>query len=484
MKRRKSEYFIGMVDTYSANRKYSKRKRRKNRQLFLRRGLIVTICLLIIAGLGATTYFCIVPAVKNLFSGKDAVTSSFDEASPDELSPYETLPPVTAEVSTQAPTEAPTEAPTKAPTKAPTEAPTKAPTKAPTEVPTEPPATTPQKPLPDPQALFTPLMNALGNAFGSIKFNNNSDDYVAPVIKDDGKDGTLHSSTLYLWKNSGFNLFGSTEKVAKNYAKTLGEIVKTLDKKITVYNMVVPNHTEFGLPQRIKDKIGCSSQAENLKFIADNLPDRITSINCYNALAEHNNEYIYYRTDHHWTSLGAYYAYTAFCQEKGLTPLDITTLKKNSIEGFTGSFYTLSGSSTLYNNSDTVTYYTLPNKTSAQMKERMGSSTIYCDVYYPASTGGTLTYGVFCWGDTAQFVIKSDAGTGKKIAVVKDSYGNAFAPYLTAHYDEIHLLDYRYFSGNLNNYLKNNGIDEVLFLNNTMSANSTSQVTTMKNALK
>lgn len=438
MKRRKGEYFIGMVYSSSANKKYSKRKRRRQRQIFLRRGLIVALCAIVLMGLGAVTYFCIVPSVSKLFIvNNSSVPASADEATPDEVA---TAPVTTAPPATQAPTTPPTAAPTEAPT------------------------TIPATTAPQPEA-------------------PKADEYTTPVIKDNGKDGTLYSSTLYLWQGKGFNLFGSTDKVAKNYAKTLNDIVKGLDKKVTVYNMVVPNHTEFGLPQRIKDEIGCTSQAENLKKIAENLNSRITSINCYNALSEHNDEYIYYNTDHHWTSLGAYYAYTAFCEQTGKTPMDVTKLKKNSIDGFTGSFCTLSGSSSLYDNADTVIYYTLPNKTSASGLFLDGTYVSNCDVYYPYSTSGSLTYGVFCWGDTQNFVIKSDAKSGKKIAVVKDSYGNAFAPYLTAHYDEVHLIDYRYYDGNLNDYLKKNGIDEVLFLNNTMSANSTSQVATMKNAL-
>ncbi len=442
MKRRNGDYFIGMVYGSGANKKYSKRRRKRQRQLILRRGLVIALCCILLAGLGAITYFCIVPAVSNLLNSKGSASATADEATADEATIDEMIVQVTT--TAQAVTETPTTVP---PTT--TQAPTTVPT---TIAPTEPEPVSPEE-------------------------------FITPVVKDDGKDGTLYSSTLYLWKNKGFNLFGSTDKVAKNYATTLNGIVKKLDKKVTVYNMVVPNHTEFGLPQRIKTDIGCTSQADNIKTINKNLGSKIKSINCYNALAAHNDEYIYYNTDHHWTSLGAYYAYTAFCEQTGKTPLDLSKLQKNSIDGFTGSFYTLSGSSSLYNNSDTVVYYTLPNKTSAQMKERMGSQTIYCDVYYPASTSGSLTYGVFCWGDTAQFKITSDAGTGKKIAVVKDSYGNAFAPYLTAHYDEVHLIDYRYYSGDLNSYLKQNGIDEVLFLNNTMSANSASQVAGMKNAL-
>ena len=432
VKRRKGEYFIGMTYSSSANRRYSKRKRQRLRQLYLRRTLIVSLCAVVLAGIGAVTYFCLVPSVSKLFVVNKSAVSTTDEATANAVSATEKKEDVKPQntPATQPPSEAPTEEPEK----------------------------TPDKPA-------------------------SADNYVTPVIADDGKNGTLFSSTLYLYNGKGFNLFGSTEKVAKNYATTINNIAKKLDKNITVYNMVIPNHTEFGLPQRIQTAIGCTSQADNLKQIAKNLDSRVTSINAYNALAEHNDEYIYYNTDHHWTSLGAYYAYTAFCEQTGQTPVEFSKLKANSISGFIGSFYTLSSSSALKNNADTVIYYTLPNKTSATMTERMGSSSIACDVYYPASTGGSLTYGVFCWGDTAKFVIKSDAGTGKKIAVVKDSYGNAFAPYLTANYDEVHLLDYRYYDGNLNDYLKSNGITEVIFLNNTMSANSTSQVTAMKNAL-
>ncbi len=435
MKRRKDEYFIGMVDTFSANKKYSRNRRKNKRKLLLKRGLIIALCCVAIAAVVALVWFCIVPAVGSLFAGSTA-----DEATPDSA-------PATTGIVTTAPVQETTEPITTEP--ATTVPPTTAPpeTTAPTEIPAD------------------------------------TDEFIAPVIKDDGKDGTLYSSTLYLYKKAGYNLFGSTDKVAKNYAKAVNDIAKTLDKKIKVYNMVVPNHTEFGLPTRIAKDIGCTSQADNIKTINKNLNDKIQPINCYNALSTHNDEYIYYNTDHHWTSLGAYYAYTAFCEQTGKTPIDIADLKKNSIDGFTGSFYTLSGSSDLYSNADTVEYYDLPVKTSAKMKERMSSSTINCDVYYPASTSGTLTYGVFCWGDTAQFVINTSANTGKKIAVVKDSYGNAFAPFLTAHYDEVHLLDYRYYSGKLSDYLKSNGIDEVLILNNTMSANSTSQVATMKSSL-
>lgn len=424
MKKRKNEFFIGMVDSYSGGKNYSTKRRKKaKRKLILKRALIILLCLALIAGLVGATYHFIIPTVSSWFAGSTADEATIDEATLDEATKDEATPDETTK----------------------------------NEVETKPVI---QKPVSQDVNTFT-----------------------RPAIPDDGTDGTSLTSTLYLYKNAAYNLFGSSEKIARNYSDTLNTMVKSLDKDVKVYNMVVPNHTEFGLPTRLATELGSQSQAANIKLIYSGLDSRIQPINCYNALSAHADEYLYYNTDHHWTSLGAYYAYTAFCQQTGQQPMEISDLTKNSIEGFTGSFYTLTGSTTLYNNADTVEYYDLPVDTSALMKERMDSSYIYCDVYYPSSTAGEITYGVFCWGDTAQFIINTYANTGRKIVIVKDSYGNAFAPYLTANYNEIHLLDFRYFTGNLNDYLEYYGIDEVMFLNNTMSANTPTQVESMQSAL-
>ena len=68
---------------------------------------------------------------------------------------------------------------------------------------------------------------------------------------------------------------------------------------------------------------------------------------------------------------------------------------------------------------------------------------------------------------------------GKIIAVVKESYGNAFVPYLTYNYEEVHVIDFRTFGDNLVSYCQQNGIDEVLFLNGVMSANTQIQLDSM-----
>lgn len=426
-RRRKAndEFFIGMVgSSYTVNRKHRKRKKKKVQKKVLFRALIIAICVLVVAGLAALTYFVLVP----FFAG---LGSTPDEASVDEATVDETA----AIVTTVAPAETTIAETTVAPT-------------------TLPPATAPVE----------------------------TSAHIKPDVYDDGSDAVMATNTICIWQNKAFNLFYSGNKAAEYYADAINGYADKLDDDVKIYNMVVGNHTEFGLSERlIKSRIETDSQSDNIKHIIDNLSDRVTPIDCYNNLSEHCNEYIFYGTDHHWTALGAYYGYEAFCETLGLTPMDIADSEKKSIDGFLGSLYTATGSAALLSNTDTVDYYSLPNKTYAIMNERMSSSAITVDVYYPAATGGELTYGVFCWGDTAQFVIHSDCSSGRKIAVVKDSFANAFAPYLSANYDEVHLIDYRYWYGDLNQYLKDNGIKEVLFLNNTMSANTASQVDSISN---
>lgn len=305
--------------------------------------------------------------------------------------------------------------------------------------------------------------------------------FIKPSITDTGEDGERLTESLYLYNREAFNLFGGSEKSAQYYGKTVNSVAEYLGSDVTLYSMVVPNHTEYGLPQRVIDNGAASnSQSDNLLAVHRTTNASVKDINCYNILSEHCDDYIYFHTDHHWTSLGAYYAYSAFCEQTNQTPMDINSLEKNIIAGFTGTFYRLSGyNSTLANNPDVVEYYTLPNETYANMKEKMYSEEITVPVYYSAATAGEGTYGIFCWGDTAQFVIHSDCNTSKKILMLKDSYGNAFAPYLTANYDEVHILDYRYWEGDLKDYIKSNGIDEVLILNNVMAANTVQQVNSL-----
>ena len=301
--------------------------------------------------------------------------------------------------------------------------------------------------------------------------------FKTPQIKDDKSSG-YSAYSIYVWNKQGFELFGSDEARATTYAETINGFADKLNG-ITVYDMVIPNHTEMGLPQRLKDSDAPStSQAENIKSIYSKLSDKVTPINAYNYLADHNDEYIYFGSDHHWSGLGAYYAYSAFAKTNNLPVLSLDDCTEQQIEGFTGTFTnTASGLDT-----DTVHYWEFPYEVTMDITDESGNVNTYTSPYYQYAEAGSLTYGVFIMGDHPLTVLNSaseNAETGKKIAVIKESYGNAFVPYLTYNYEEVHVIDFRTFGDNLVSYCQQNGIDEVLFLNGVMSANTQIQLDSM-----
>ena len=303
-------------------------------------------------------------------------------------------------------------------------------------------------------------------------------------IEDNGEDGRMTDGSIFIWDNKGFELFFGGDDSAKEYADRINEYKKQLGSGITVYDMVVPNHTEFGLPTRLSEKLqndgSTHSQRQNISAIYNGLSSDIKAVDIYDVLNEHKTEYIYFNTDHHWSGLGSYYAYTKFAEVAGFKPFALEDAEKHSIDGFLGSLYTISNDSTLSSNPDRVDYYTFPGDYTCLITQDGSSEPMEADIYYPNATAGSNTYGVFIWGDNPLTVIKNkNGGSGRKIALVKESYGNAFAPYLAYNYDEVHVIDFRYYTGNLKQYCSDNGITEVLFLNGVMSANTPLQLDNM-----
>lgn len=298
--------------------------------------------------------------------------------------------------------------------------------------------------------------------------------FKTPDIPDNGSTGQFSTTTrgVYIYDGIACELFGWYDDLATDYASAVSQF-KEKHPEYTVYSMVIPNHTEFALPRRLIDDVGTEIQAENIKAIYEQFSSGVQAINCYNKLCDHIGEYIYFNTDHHWTGLGAYYAYTAFCEQTGQTPLKLSDCTENTIPGFEGTLY----DSALQNGLDTVHWWQFPYDTHAMRQDNPGESLYRTTVFYEQEDSGPYSYGVFIWGDAPLFICYNDElNNGKKIALVKESYGNAIAPFFTANYEEVHVIDLRYFEGSLKSYMDENGIDEIFFINNVMSANNPSLV--------
>lgn len=299
---------------------------------------------------------------------------------------------------------------------------------------------------------------------------NNADPmtFLTPSIPDDGTDGYQTGDGLYIYHNMALELCYASDSAAEDYAAAISAFKKSAPD-VTVYNMVVPTHVEFALPERLCDELYLSSQSQNLGKIFSSYTEDVKPINAYNALCEHRDEYIYFNTDHHWTALGAYYAYQAFCEQTGQEALSLNDCTEKKIEGFTGTFFDADASL----EPDNVSYWLFPYQTHAMRQAEYGDEMVETTVIDETYGSGSASYYTFIGGDSSLFIeYNDDNKNGKKIAVVKDSFGCAFVPYLTNNYEEVHVIDPRYYQGNLKEYLEENGITEVMFFNNIMSANN------------
>ena len=108
-----------------------------------------------------------------------------------------------------------------------------------------------------------------------------------PPIADNGEDGYL-SEGLYIWNNMAFELFYGYNEASDPYIEAISSFAQQLPG-MRVFNMVVPNHCEFGLPQRLRDSLGCGSQRENTAYIYSNLSG-VTPVDIYDALDQHKDE--------------------------------------------------------------------------------------------------------------------------------------------------------------------------------------------------
>ena len=187
----------------------------------------------------------------------------------------------------------------------------------------------------------------------------------------------------------------------------------------------------------------------------------------YTPLMAHKDEGIFYRTDHHWTSLGAYYGYVGLAEALGYEPVPLSDYEETvrSTE-FYGTVFSSSGvrwvkpdTITTYVPEDgiTVVSHTYDNSGNPVEEPR--------ELYVESFLSVKDKYSMFLGGNQSLGVVKNENNPdGPKLMIIRDSYADSLVPFLTAHYSEIHLLDPRYYHLSFADYAEQNGIDQALVL--------------------
>lgn len=285
-----------------------------------------------------------------------------------------------------------------------------------------------------------------------------------------------HDGNVFMYDGQGYEMFYGTDSSAAYYASAVSEIKKQLGADIRVYNMVVPNHSAFGLPEKYLSDM--NDERSNIQTIYTSYTEDVIPIDVFDAEEQHKDEYTFFRTDNNWTALGAYYAYQEFGKALKTKSFDLGSLSKGSITGFKGSLFVATqteenpnGNKELAAKPDTVIYYHMPNVERCILLEN-GKSEEQEVPMIATFAEGSNAYSAFIWGNNPYMNIKTSHHTGKKLCIIKDSYGCAFAPFAAADFDEIYVVDPGYYDGSIIDYLKQNRYTDVLVLNNIMTANT------------
>lgn len=292
---------------------------------------------------------------------------------------------------------------------------------------------------------------------------------------------------VFVSEGSAYLMFKGIDTTALNYAAVMNSIASSMSSDVTLYNMVIPTNTEFGLAENLRGD--SNSQKDNLDKINSSLVYNVHNIDLYGTLDLHKNEYIYYRTDQSLTSLGAYYAYLEYLQiiksaqtdDVPLYSLNELAEKKGVIRRFEGELWQRTtddniqphGNQELFDNADTIEYYKLPvhygcytvNTVNGEYKEKDLFTTDDVDkdplsVFPARNTELMVAYNL-------------EAKTDDKLLIVKDWAAEPIIGYIIPCYAEVHIADTKLYRGNLSEYIMDNNITHVLVANGIDDANNT-----------
>lgn len=281
---------------------------------------------------------------------------------------------------------------------------------------------------------------------------------------------------LYVKDGAAYSIYYFSKKSVQQYVKAINKCAEEVKGTATVYSMLVPNNSGAMLTEQELKDLGGSDQAQAIKYFDSLYNDDVVPVNVMDTLREHNSEYIFFRTDHHWTQLGAYYAYLCYCQAAGLVPVDINSLETQTFKPFLGSFYQQLNNSAMKNNPDYVQTY-IPASTNDLRYKKKGKTKWTKGKVIQDVTGWNENslYSTFVAGDEPLTrIVNPDKTDKSSVLVVKDSFGNAFIPWLVDNYQYVYVIDFRYYEGSIPEFVDENNVQNVIFLNNISMAGTLS----------
>ncbi len=289
--------------------------------------------------------------------------------------------------------------------------------------------------------------------------------------------GKRESNNVFICKDSLIGkIDGPNEEYIKDNIAGIYDFITATETPASL--MIIPGASEI-----LSHKLPSFARVWDQKEKIDEIYNSINFAKCisvYETLSDHKDEYIYYRTDHHWTTYGAYLAYTDYCNACGLSPAEYAADKIS--KSFNGTLYSSSG--VRFINSDTIEAFIVGSDAYCDIFD--GNNTQrYDSIYFPDYLNKKDKYAYFLGTNQPVVTVYGDNVNGPRLILFKDSYAHCMAPMLLEHYSQITLVDLRYINRQFDYYFDVNDYDEALFLysiDTFGNQNDISKLSTYKNA--
>lgn len=264
------------------------------------------------------------------------------------------------------------------------------------------------------------------------------------------------------------------------YARAANTYKATFGSSVNVYCMVIPTAISFYCPEKVRNRT--RSELSTIENVASKLDPGVYSVNVYHTLAAHAAEDIYLRTDHHWAPLGAYYAAKEFARIAHVPFKDISEYDRHVVHRYVGSMYGYSKDISVKNAPEDFVYWTPRGVTytttyinySIDQNYQVTGESRPCkgQFFYHYKDGSGGAYCTFMGGDTKITFVKTSTKNGRRLLIIKDSFGNAIPGWLFGSFEEIVVVDGRYFTKNMVSFVEENNITDILFANNSFKVYS------------
>ena len=273
--------------------------------------------------------------------------------------------------------------------------------------------------------------------------------------------------------------YGGGANGGTNYAEAVNRYKETFPS-VNVYCMVIPMSTDFYIPDKVRSR--SRPQRPTIENVYAHLSSGVKAVDIYYIMGDHAEEPIYLRTDHHWAPLGAYYAAQEFARVAGVPFRDLGSYERHVVHGYVGSMYGYSKDISVKQSPEDFVYYTpkgvdyqttYVNYSIDSTYHVIGESRpVKGPFFYKYRDGSGGAYCTFMGGDTKITQVKTSTHNGRRLLILKDSFGNAVPGYLFYSFEEVHVIDDRYFTKNMVAYVQENQITDILFANNTFNVYS------------